>query len=80
MADRAVRPTRLKTSHQPTVQQNKPIRDVFRGHPRSPVGWRDHITEYRLLSTRRPHLAFTYTVGAFGWATVRPSTDSNLLL
>ena len=23
---------------------------------------------------------FTYTVGALGWATVRPSTDSNLLL
>nr|DAP14598.1 MAG TPA: hypothetical protein [Caudoviricetes sp.] len=29
MADRAFRATRLKTSHQPTVQQNKPIRDVF---------------------------------------------------
>nr|DAK72776.1 MAG TPA: hypothetical protein [Caudoviricetes sp.] len=42
------------------------------------VGWRDHITEYRLLSTRRPSLCRTYTVGAFGWATVRPSTDSNL--
>ena len=33
------------------------------------------ITEYRLLSTRRP-ISVTYTVGALGWATVRPSTDS----
>nr|DAV64005.1 MAG TPA: hypothetical protein [Caudoviricetes sp.] len=29
MADRAVRPTRIKTSHQPTVQQTNQIRDVF---------------------------------------------------
>nr|DAZ40671.1 MAG TPA: urocanase [Caudoviricetes sp.] len=35
MADRAVRPTRIKTSHQPTVQENKPL-GCFRGHPRSP--------------------------------------------
>lgn len=27
------------------------------------VGWREHITEYRLLSTRRPHLA-SHTLSA----------------
>ena len=34
MADRTVRAARLKTSHQPTVQRNKPL-GCFRGHPRS---------------------------------------------
>ena len=48
MADRAVRPTRIKTSHQPTVQQNKPNLGYFsRTSTFTHVGWREHITEYR---------------------------------
>ena len=80
MADRAVRPTRIKTSHQPTVQQNKPIRDVSADiHVHSCRLAGTHITEYRYYP-RADHILLSYTVGALGWATVRPSTDSNSLL
>ena len=43
------------------------------------VGWREHITEYR-QTTNPPRRLHTHFCRGFGWATVRPSTDSNLLL
>lgn len=79
MADRAVRATRLKTSHQPTVQQTNQLGMFLRTSTFTHVGWREHITEYR-QTTNPPRRLHTHFCRGFGWATVRPSTDSNLLL
>lgn len=64
VADRAVRATRLKDfplAGSPNKQPNRIVpRDT---HVHSFVGQWGHITEYRLLSTRRPHPA-SHTLSA----------------
>lgn len=79
MADRAVRATRLKTSHQPTVQQNKPNLGCFSRTSTFTSRLAGTITEYRQTTKYPPRRLHTQPFcRGFGWATVRTSMDSNL--